>query len=151
MPFNFLLWNCLERGTTIKERKKETARLDREKGECVLAFRLEPDRFRKEFGAEGDKVCDGLFFYWAPKRSPVVIFVELKRSHIGDAADQLGATIERLRIATPDYRPKCLAVIVTKGGVPTEDKDLRSKFMKKHNVPLNISKDGNLRPFLKGA
>ena len=148
MPFNFLVWNCLEPNRTAIKESGKTARFAREQGECILAFRLDCSAFRTQFKPEAQKVCDGMFFYWRAGGVPVVLFVELKGRDVKAAVEQLSATLDVLRPKAPSYRPKLVAVVVTKRGVPKGWGDLSKTFGDRHGARLVVSRDGDMRQFL---
>lgn len=149
MPYNFLVWQCLESGTTAIREKHKSAKFQRMEGECILAFRLDSDHFRKQFGLDGKRVCDGLFFFWRPGAGPFVLFVELKGADFGAAVEQLALTLTALRRRAKGFPAKFVAVVVTDRTVPTDIDKVRQQFQKEHGVPLYVSKDGEMRRFIE--
>ncbi len=146
MAFDFLLWNCLVPGKTSVRESGKTVRMAREAGETVLAFEIDNEEFRKRF--QVGRVCDGLFFYMAEQRTPLLFLAELKGSDFGGAVTQLEQTLGSLRKALSRYQPEFIAVIVTRRGVPKNDKKRVQQFFETNGVRLKVSRDGDLRKFI---
>jgi len=145
MPFNFLLWKCLLPGQTSIRESGKGARIKPEAGECVLAFGIDSQDFRRRFDAS--KVCDALFFYKSKEQDPVLLFVELKGSDLGSAAQQLGEALQAVR-GKLKLKVHYRAVVVSRSTAPGRSNPLRRKFSKEHKLPLEICRSGDLRQYL---
>jgi hypothetical protein len=149
MPFNQLLCKCLLTDQTSVREEGISARLVKQSGECVLAFRLDSAEFRKAFRIENDRVCDHLFFYKRSSEDPILLCVELKGSALGRAADQIATVIRLLKKELAKLSVHFRAVIVSNGRVPRQFTETQKRFQREHQVKLWISRDGDLRRVLR--
>lgn len=145
MAFNQLLCKCLLSGQTSVSEKGKSAGLKCQSGECVLAFHLDSDEFRKFFGVAGQPVCDHLFFYKKSADDPVLLCVEFKGADLERAAEQIGTVLRLLRKELAKYSVQFRAVIVSNRGVPREFSKAQKRFRSEHQIALKVSKDGDLR------
>jgi len=143
-------------GTHFDEKGK-SVRIKPEGGETILVFKTDSDAFRKEFRV--GRASDVLFLVQRPRARPRLLFVELKGTHIGDAADQLKETVaavsrslqQRLGLEYPT--PADMTAIVVRGGsAPTNQQDIQERFYKATKLRLNIEREAvDLRKYLSSA
>jgi len=137
-------------GTSIREHGK-VARLQPRPGECVVAFWIDHPDFRTAFELQAGPGCDGLFLYKAPGARPLLLLVELKGSGLPKAVEQLGNTLEVLKSSFPLPPGQYRAVVVTDRGVPTQEKGRLVDFERRHKMRLEVSRDGDLRRFIRDS
>src|SRR5712691_7483349 len=97
MSLDCLLFHCYRHQTTTASERGVSAAFDRRTDELILAFKIDPDRFRAAF--ETAKVCDALFLYrnlstGAPFH---LFFVELEGSNVNEGIEQLRQTVSAFR------------------------------------------------------
>ena len=149
MPLNFLLCKCLITGETSVRERGISARLQPQRGECVLAFHIDNRDFRRAFGAENEPVCDGVFFYKNSADDAVLLCVELKGSDFSRAVEQVAHVVRLFRRKLSALPIEFRAVVVLNAGVPPDFRERQQRFQRENGVKLRVSKDGDLRKVLK--
>ncbi len=131
MPFNSLLLNCLEHGTSFTE--KITVSVKPRTGETILFFSIDNAtnkncNFNKEFG--GGRICDLLIFY--KKSDIMIVFVEIKGRNVKDALKQIKNTVNKLKKVNTKNKIIWKAVIVSHTSAPKnwKSKDVKNEFKK---------------------
>jgi hypothetical protein len=150
MPLNYLLWNCLVRNKTSVGERGLAASMERRPNECVLAFEIDDEGFRRQFGLAGQMGCDAMFFFWRPGGDPQVLLVELKSKDVAKATKQLASSLSALRTAFNKLtlRPRYHAVVVKAGRVPPKIKELKATFENQYRVGLTVTADRDMRKVL---
>jgi hypothetical protein len=140
--FESLLWRCLIPGRTGFDEQGLSARIKPEGEETILVFRSDTKVFRDSFGLPPEsKVSDAIFFFKSEAPRPVVLFLELKGTHIEHAAKQLTTVIKAIRLKMDagvrnetDYR----AIILASGSAPVKADPIWQRFEKETGVSLRI-------------
>jgi hypothetical protein len=81
--------------------------------------------------------CDWAVELPGPKTTEE-IFIELKRSHIGDAAKQLAATVEKISSDSNRIKKRCMIVFVRCPLPVNEIKEMKKEFQRKYNARLEL-------------
>ena len=140
--FEPLLWRCLMPGKTGFDEQGLSARIKPGGGETILVFHSDTTVFRDSFGLPPESnVSDAIFFYKNEARRPVVLFLELKGTHLEHATRQLTTVIKAIRLKmdaevrnATDYR----AIILTSGSAPVKADSIWQRFEKDTGISLRI-------------
>jgi hypothetical protein len=149
VPFNHLLVESLQPGTTLAEDRKSGCRSSADlkpgKSETVLLFHLDADSTRKHLKLSQVKCCDHLYLFKSSKGTSL-IFVELKSTNLDGADQQILNAFEAI-CQHPNFNARSvrvLAVIVSSGSVFRDPKKIRAN-LRKRGIELHFgtSRDGH--------
>jgi hypothetical protein len=115
MPFNFLLWSCIQEGKTsfTEPRTGKTVELNPGNDECVIICHTDCAPFRTKYNLQAQPVSDVLFFSKRRGHLPIVALVELKSEDYEHAVAQITNVVNVLRNHLPaNTKPYYKAVVL---------------------------------------
>jgi len=153
MPFNCLLWHCLQLGEGVKENNvRAIFQKEKNSSEVILIFKTDHPEYKKRF-APG-VVSDFLFYYrnLANAHGKVyLVFVELGGNKGDHSVTQLKETVKKvtdeLKKISLFEATRCYALVVFSGGSGPQgidrfqrefNRDYQTKLIAKHKDRVDL-------------